>query len=240
MNLHGSPPPTFASALRWVAGIALLFAAALGSPPAAAQPDLAGRYTLRGVREMGAELVLGRDGRFAFGLAYGALDQAARGTWSRRGDRVVLVADRPPPPAFTSATMEPRPEAQYERLGKAAPLVVRVVTPEEGMGWRNVEVVVELSDGRTRTGSTMPGGRVEFPVAEWRGARLRRIGVAYPAGGVARRWFTVPDPAIRTMIVELAPGNLVKPAFETRTLHVTTSGTRTALRMDDVPGLFVR
>ncbi|HEX8360101.1 MAG TPA: hypothetical protein VF613_08340 [Longimicrobium sp.] len=205
-----------------------------------AQDSLAGRYSLRGVREMAAEIVLGRDGRFAFALTYGALDQVAQGKWSRRGNRVVLVSESAPPPSFGSASMETRPEAHYERLGDAAPLVVRVTEPESGAGWRNVDVAVELSDGRTVTGTTVQGGRVEFPVAAWKGARLRRIGVAYPAASVARRWYTVPDAAVRTMVVDLQPGSIIKPAFATRTLYVTTVAGRTALRMEGGPGTFVR
>jgi hypothetical protein len=208
--------------------------------PLRAQEELAGRYSLQGVREMAAVIVLGRDGRFAFALTYGALDQGAEGSWTRRGDRVLLVSDTRPPPAFGGASMETRPEAQYERLGNAAPLVVRVTSPESGAGWRNVEVAVELSDGRTVTGTTVQGGRAEFPVAAWKGARLRRIGVAYPAASVARRWYAVPDPKVRVLAVDFEPGSMIKPAFQTQTLHVTTAGGRTALRMDGVPGPFVR
>ncbi len=221
-------------------GALLLALLVLLAAPGEAQEGLAGRYSLQGVREMAAEIVLGGDGRFEFALTYGALDQVARGSWTRRGDRVQLVAESGPPPSFGSAGMETRAEAQYERLGDAAPLVVRVTEPESGGGWRNVDVAVELSDGRTVSGTTAPGGRAEFAVAAWKGARPRRIGVAYPAAQVPRRWYAVPDPAVRTMTVELAAGNIIPPAFKTKTLHVTTLRGRTALRMEGVPGTFIR
>jgi hypothetical protein len=220
--------------------LAVLVLAGWIAAPAGAQEELAGRYVLRGVREMAAELVLGSDGRFAYALTYGALDQGAQGSWSRRGDRVVLTSDSAPPPSFGGATMETRPEAQYERLGNAAPLVVRVTSPESGAGWRNVKVTVELSDGRTVTGTTMPGGRAEFAVAEWKRAGLRRIGVEYPAASVPRRWYAIPDPAVRTMVVDFEPGNMIRPAFTTKTMYITTVGGRRALRMDGGPGTFVR
>jgi hypothetical protein len=219
--------------------VAVLLLAA-GAPRAWTQQELAGSYVLRGVREMAARLDLGSDGRFAYAFTYGALDQGAQGSWSRRGDRVVLMSDRAPPPSFGGATMEVRPEAHYERLGSAAPLVVRVTSPESGAGWRGVRVTVELSDGRTLTGTTAAGGRVEFAVAEWKRARLRRIGVVYPAASHARRWYAVPDPAVRTIVVDFDPGNMIEPAFRTRTLYITAVGGRTALRMEGGPGTFVR
>lgn len=81
--------------------IRALAAAALGGLVLAACPvwaddgALAGHYYLTGVRETGSELVLGADGRFAWFLSYGALDQTAEGTWRREGAAVILAADAP-------------------------------------------------------------------------------------------------------------------------------------------------
>jgi hypothetical protein len=44
-----------------------------------ADPSLAGHYYLRGVMEVGSELLLHADGRFEYMLAYGALDELASG-----------------------------------------------------------------------------------------------------------------------------------------------------------------
>jgi len=52
--------------------------------------DVAGHYVLRGVMEVGSELLLKPDGKFEFMLAYGAADYWAKGTWSRDGNAVVL------------------------------------------------------------------------------------------------------------------------------------------------------
>jgi hypothetical protein len=54
--------------------------------------SLAGHYYLHGVMEVGSELELRRDGRFAYMLAYGALDELASGCWSRKGGVVTLKA----------------------------------------------------------------------------------------------------------------------------------------------------
>jgi hypothetical protein len=53
-------------------------------------PDVAGQYVLRGVMEVGSELVLKPDGTFEFMLAYGAADYWDKGTWHRDGDAVIL------------------------------------------------------------------------------------------------------------------------------------------------------
>lgn len=59
----------------------------------AAEPDLAGHYYLGDVHEVGSELLLRPDGSFEWMLAYGAMDQQARGRWRREDGRVLLIAD---------------------------------------------------------------------------------------------------------------------------------------------------
>jgi hypothetical protein len=76
-----------------VAFIALLPAKASAACKPA-DPALAGHYYLRGVMEVGSELLLKRDGGFEYMLAYGALDEAASGCWVRNGGIVTLYADK--------------------------------------------------------------------------------------------------------------------------------------------------
>jgi hypothetical protein len=61
---------------------------------APADPSLAGHYYLRGVMEVGSELLLTPDGRFQYMLAYGALDELASGCWMRNGGVVTLHASK--------------------------------------------------------------------------------------------------------------------------------------------------
>lgn len=56
--------------------------------------SLTGHYYLRGVMEVGSELLLQANGRFDYMLAYGALDEFATGCWSRNGQVLTLVASR--------------------------------------------------------------------------------------------------------------------------------------------------
>ena len=59
-------------------------------------PRLAGHYALKGVMEVGSEIVLRKDGSFEFMLAYGANDQYGKGCWVQEGSTVSLIpAGRP-------------------------------------------------------------------------------------------------------------------------------------------------
>src|ERR1700757_2187375 len=51
--------------------------------------DMAGHYILRGVMEVGSELLLKSDGSFEYALAYGAADYWAKGTWRQENSRGV-------------------------------------------------------------------------------------------------------------------------------------------------------
>ena len=81
--------------VRIVTLAAFLLPIASGSEARAAacapgDPSLAGHYYLRGVMEVGSELLLRADGRFEYMLAYGALDELASGCWTRNGATVTL------------------------------------------------------------------------------------------------------------------------------------------------------
>lgn len=73
--------------------IALLLAGPAGAACTPGDPKLAGHYYLEGEREVGAELLLYPDGRFEFGLAYGAVDQYGRGCWSVQGKALTLMVE---------------------------------------------------------------------------------------------------------------------------------------------------
>ncbi len=60
----------------------------------------AGQYELVGEREVGSELLLRADGRFDYGMASGAVDYQAQGTWKKEGTAVLLTTDRTTAPPF--------------------------------------------------------------------------------------------------------------------------------------------
>lgn len=63
-------------------------------PGHAAYAAMAGLYTLRGVMEMGSQIMLKPDGGFQYMLAYGAVDEVAEGCWARINDVVILTPSR--------------------------------------------------------------------------------------------------------------------------------------------------
>lgn len=74
----------------------LLFAALLSLPISQASadtPPLDGHYYLTGAMEMGAELLLRKDGTFDAGVAYGSADGFAKGTWQVENNTVTLKSE---------------------------------------------------------------------------------------------------------------------------------------------------
>ncbi|WP_240317276.1 ankyrin repeat domain-containing protein [Achromobacter dolens] len=95
--------PAFAAALQ--AAGAPLKQACPAKPGAAkalgkAAARVAGHYYLRGMREVGSELLLSPDGRFDYLMSYGAVDIQASGTWRLEGRQVRL--DTPPIQPFSA------------------------------------------------------------------------------------------------------------------------------------------
>ncbi|MCA0035547.1 hypothetical protein [Mesorhizobium sp. B263B2A] len=95
-------------------GCALLLGAAslvgVANPASAAgckpgDANLAGHYYLRGVMEVGSELLLKKDGSFEFMLAYGANDQYGKGCWVRKGSTVEVI-----PAGHSSASTHHTPD----------------------------------------------------------------------------------------------------------------------------------
>lgn len=66
---------------------------------ASSAASLAGVYD-GGQTEMAAQLELDADGRFRYGMIYGALDEMAEGTWMAASDHVLLTSDPVNPPRF--------------------------------------------------------------------------------------------------------------------------------------------
>jgi hypothetical protein len=69
----------------------LLASAAAASACTSGDASLAGHYYLRGVMEVGSELLLRKDGSFEFMLAYGANDQYGKGCWVKKGSTVEVI-----------------------------------------------------------------------------------------------------------------------------------------------------
>ncbi len=114
--------------------------------------DLAGRYILQGVMEVGSELLLKPDGSFEYMLAYGAADYWAKGTWRYENNSVIL----------NSAG---RKEAPFRLLRSEAgkPGRIRVwVTNKNHHGVENIRVALQAGNQHFDATTTSDGAAV-FP-----------------------------------------------------------------------------
>jgi hypothetical protein len=95
----------------------------LSAPPTqpaapATRESLAGTYD-GGQMEVGAQLLLKPDGHFQYELAYGALDEAAEGTWELKGNAVLLTTvPAVTPPGFVVVSDSPAPRGLFVKLTK--------------------------------------------------------------------------------------------------------------------------
>lgn len=65
------------------------------APPTKEMEALSGHYYLQNVTDVGSELLLRKDGKFRWMLAYGATDQQAEGKWQLKGTQLILKAVNP-------------------------------------------------------------------------------------------------------------------------------------------------
>jgi hypothetical protein len=119
--------------------------------PDARGEDVAGHYILRGVMEVGSELLLKSDGSFEYALAYGAADYWAKGTWRHEDNRVVLNSDGPKK-TFRFLRSE---------AGKPGKVCIWVIG-ENGRGVENIEVALQTADQHFEATTTSDGAAV-FP-----------------------------------------------------------------------------
>lgn len=119
---------------------------------AARGEDLAGHYVLRGVMEVGSELLLKSDGSFEYALAYGAADYWAKGTWRREDNSVVLNSPGTKEAAFRFLRSE---------AGKPGKISVWVIG-KDGHGVENIQVALQTVDQHFEATTTSDGAAV-FP-----------------------------------------------------------------------------
>ncbi len=92
--------------------VLLWLAAATSALPASAQ-RLVGVYDGHQM-EMAAGIELKADGRFEYGLSYGALDEQAEGNWTVSGDKVVLTSDHVTAPRFVFLGQKAAPTGSFQ------------------------------------------------------------------------------------------------------------------------------
>jgi hypothetical protein len=120
--------------------------------PTTQSDDLPGHYVLRGMMEVGSELLLKPDGQFEFMLAYGAADYWAKGTWRREKDTVVLNSSGKKEEPF-----------RFVRSEAGSPGRIRVwVTAKNGRGVPHIRVTLHAAGGGSEATTNAEGAAV-FP-----------------------------------------------------------------------------
>lgn len=96
-----------------IATVLSLAAPALATPPLSesARADIIGTYD-GGQMEMAVGIELLSNGRFRYGLSYGALDEQAHGTWTVNGSNVLLTSDPVVAPRFILVSQRDAPSGQ--------------------------------------------------------------------------------------------------------------------------------
>ena len=184
-------------------GLLAVFAAA----SARTMREVAGVYNLVGVREAASQFVLHADGRFEFGLSYGALDKSGKGRWRLDGDAVVLTSDGPHnPPRFT-----------LERSGAGQGGGATVLVTVNGRGVALIDVVLELSNGQRLTGYTQTYGyRTALPA----GVDIRAILLGVRMYDLAPQRIEIAERGRRDFTVRFDPGDISQQRFENERLPI--------------------
>jgi hypothetical protein len=126
--------PGIAAAVLWASA-----AAAQMGPPSPGPRCLPGLYD-GDQAELAAQLQLGADHRFRYALSYGALDEAAEGSWESDGARnVLLTSDPTTPPRFALLSENP---------GTPGRLRVALDLPA-GISRQYFSAIIRFADGRS-------------------------------------------------------------------------------------------
>jgi hypothetical protein len=190
-------------------------ATAAGSAPAAPSPaaaldlaatSLVGRYDGHQM-EIAALLELRADGRFQYGLAYGALDEEAQGRWEFDGSRVLLTSDPVVPPAFVMLTAKPLPAGQL-KLSLDVP---------QGMDRQYFNARVLLADGRSIERQLSEEG-LDLPLGP--GDQAVSIAMMLPVYGLEGEASPLPKARGAEVHFRFDPNDLGKVAFAREPLLV--------------------
>lgn len=166
--------------------------------------ETAGRYALRGVMEVGSELLLKPDGTFEYQFIYGAADYQANGRWRTDGDYVVLDTAGAEEPPFRVTSSKPAGTNGTKIWVRSA----------QGAGIQHIEVRVQTSAGEA-DGRTGQDGLAEF--TGLRGARSLKLHV--PVYDVEGGPYEL-NPAHSEFFVEINGDAITRVPFKSERLKI--------------------
>jgi hypothetical protein len=190
----------------------LLAASGLPSFPAVAQSLNERRQSLIGIydgnqSEIAAGIELRADGRFLYGLSYGALDEEAEGRWSVKDDAVLLTSDPVTPPRFVLVE---------EHDGPFGSLSMKLDLPK-GMSGQYFRATLRFEDGTiaeqqlTEKGELAVTGVARRPVS---------ITLHLPIAGVSSDPSLLSGAGGHQLGFRFEPHDLGKVAFEQTALRI--------------------
>lgn len=190
---------------------------ALALPAQAADSDLAGYYE-GDAMEIAAALELGADGRFRYGLSYGALDEQSEGAWVAEGDTVYLTT--------SPAVVPPRFVVESDAPAPPGTLNVRLTEPDALGGFTLTVVLTFAGDATSHYVEADEDGNVPLPP----GHIVTSVVPALPVYDIAVASHPV-APGGHRLAFRFEPNDLGKADFQRQPLKVE-GGTLTLLRHD--------
>lgn len=152
--------------------------------------------------EMAAGLELGVDGRYRYGLSYGAVDEVSQGSWTGAEGGIVLNSDPSTPPQFELLDIE-------ENSGSAGTLILSL--DGAGLPLPLFSAVVEHADGTVSVLDFSEGGlKIPIPSSE----EAVSIGLLLPIYEVRGERRTVSRPAGTKLRFAFLPNDLGFKAFD--------------------------
>lgn len=133
--------------------------------------DLPGNYFLQGVREVGSELWIGKNGKFQFTLTYGSQDDGTEGIWEIKNEHIVLT------PVKSPMVFRLETDSEFKKKEPADGTWVAVASTADIL-LKNIEVKFEAKSGKSAVADTNPKNgeaTVNMPAGEvWARTGLRR------------------------------------------------------------------
>ena len=157
--------------------------------------------------EMAVGLELRADGRFDYGLSYGALDESASGTWSVDGDRVLLTSAPVTAPRFTLLEQRPTSDAKMHL----------VLDLPKGWTRQYFDAEIGLADGRFAGGQLSDDSDM-IPLAS--GDRPVSLRLALGVYELRSDVFRLDGTTASTIHVRFEPNDLGKVAFAKTPLRI--------------------
>jgi hypothetical protein len=195
-----------------VLGASLLAMAATASSSAVGQSAPANASPLVGTydghqMEMAVGLELRADGRFDYGLSYGALDERASGTWRVDGNTVLLTSDPVTPPKFTLLRQRPASDGKTHL----------VLDLPKGWTRQYFDAEIGLADGRF-VGGQLSDDSDAIPLAP--GDRPVSLRLTLGVYDLRSDAFRLDGAAASTIHVRFEPNDLGKAAFVKTPLRI--------------------